>query len=244
MPTKIEWTEETWNPITGCTKISDGCAHCYAERMANRLRGRFGYPKLMPFRPGVIHESQLQKPAQWKRSKMVFVCSMGDLFHEQVDDAKIDRVFDIMRQYPQHTFQVLTKRAQRMMFYARKIETWPSNVWAGVTVENSKPTNIERVLKLAQVNAAVRFVSVEPMLGSVDLRPVLPALQWVICGGETGTNAREMNADWARNLRDQCVAHHVPFFFKKFSDGTSELDGQQWRGTPSNNVFTCLKRRA
>lgn len=172
MPTKIEWTEETWNPITGCTKISEGCQNCYAERMAKRLAGRFGYPADDPFKPGTLHPDQLDKPFEWKKPRKVFVCSMGDILHDKVDGSDLVKVFDVMVKCPQHTFIILTKRADRLAWFNLNgpllgKEPLP-NLWLGVSVENQKAAD-ERIPHLLRTQAVVTFVSVEPMLRPVDL---------------------------------------------------------------------------
>ena len=243
MPTKIEWADEVWNPVTGCTPISEGCQNCYAWRMANRLRGRCGYPADDPFRV-TLHPERLGEPLRWKEPRRVFVCSMGDLFHEDVPRWMRFEVMDIILQAKQHTFLILTKRPANMKeffewYYSkagRTIETI-KNLWLGVTAENQQRAD-ERIPILLQIPAAVRFVSVEPMLGPVDLslsdgvdlsmsvgtglKPgksyLINSLDWVICGGETGPNARSMHPDWVRSLRDQCVEAGVPFFFKQWGE--------------------------
>lgn len=244
MPSKIEWTDETWNPITGCSPISEGCAHCYAKRMATRLRGRHGYDKDEPFKV-TVHKDKIMQPYHWKKPRRIFVCSMGDLFHEDVSARFIDDVYFGMRGNTRHTFMLLTKRPEHMRHY---VETWFmhgefSNIWLGVTAENQKCAD-ERIPILLDIPAAVRFVSVEPMLRRVDLRwylrprkyqidqPKIPALNWVICGAETGPGKRPMNLGWARDLRDQCIREDVPFFFKKDSGGNHELDGKIWEEFP------------
>ena len=254
--TKIEWTDRTWNPITGCTKISEGCANCYAERMAKRLGGRCGYDKDHPFGITVHNVKKWLEPFKWNYSSNVFVCSMGDLFHEDVPESKIDMVFSIAAVLPQHNFLILTKRPERMFEYFSQSEgnlrtKWeystrlitgtsdaynlkkkiiknftydlpPKNIWLGVTVENQARAE-ERIPFLLKTPAAHRFISVEPMLGDIDLESweesgcpseFIDALDWVICGGETGHHARPMHPDWVRSLRDQCKSAGVPFFFK------------------------------
>lgn len=285
MPTKIEWATETWNPVTGCTPISEGCRNCYAERMSKRLAGRCGYPEGEPFRV-TLHPDKLDQPMRWKKPRMIFVCSMGDLFHEDVPFDQISQVFDVMCSWrwptkeaecsgdaslledPGHTFMVLTKRPERIPEWLSWLgHYWtgdsPVNInleaeghfgkhiWFGVTAENQARAD-ERIPILLQIPAAVRFVSVEPMLGPVDLNKYLyphrlcdghsawqcdedcprrPGLDWVICGGETGPGARPMHPDWVRGLRNQCQAAGVPFFFKSWGDwgpgtwhGDSESD--------------------
>jgi len=242
--TKIEWTRDingnpgkTWNPITGCTPISEGCEHCYARRMAQRLKGRYGYPEDDPFRV-TFHPDRLDQPLKWKKPRMVFVCSMGDLFHEDVKDEWIDSIFSTMisTYYGYHTYLILTKRPQRMKAYlSRRKYTGKHSfrIWLGVTCENQQRAD-ERIPILLQIPAAVRFVSIEPMLGPVDLTFINPfddfhtdaldtpdpsyKLHWVILGGETGPGARPMHPDWARSVRDQCQAAGVPFFFKQWGE--------------------------
>ena len=322
--TKIEWAEKTWNPITGCSKISEGCRNCYAERMSKRLAGRCGYPKENPFAV-TLHPERLEEPLRWRKPSRIFVCSMGDLFHEDVPDEFIDQVFGvilacrILKNIPSHTFLILTKRPERMARYLTEREPvellkawaniapvrtdneditfdelvysecchdwdkngrnskgseykpwgyidslWPlPNVWFGVTAENQEQAD-KRIPILLQIQAAVRFVSVEPMLGPVDLTDLqIPyevdprgfnfnaltendddhyynhhaKLDWVICGGESGPNARPMQQEWARSLRDQCVAAGVPFFLKQMDVAGKlvkmpELDGQRWAQWP------------
>jgi len=242
MPTKIEWATETWNPITGCTPISEGCKNCYAKRMAQRLAGRFGYPADDPFRV-TLHPDKLDQPLRWKKPRRVFVCSMGDLFHEDVLEEWIDQVYEVIANTPQHTFQILTKRPERMARYIRIMSAALPNVWLGVTAENQEQAD-KRIPVLLQIPAAVRFVSVEPMLEAVVIGDLLgdayssmhggfaPGIDWVICGAETGSGARPMELDWARDLRDQCVSAEVPFFFKRDSNGNRELDGQLWEQYP------------
>lgn len=248
MATKIEWTNETWNVVTGCSKISPGCAHCYADRMSKRLAGRCRYPAAPHNFDVTLHPDRLEEPLRWKKPRRVFVVSMGDLFHDDVPDEFIDRVFTVMgRKCPNHTFQVLTKRPERMLEWHKRYcdammrgENSPyPNVWLGVTAENQEQAD-KRIPVLLQTPAAVRFVSVEPMLGPVDLSEWLGITHdeyygkwtvdergcisgkwwpdWVICGGETGPGARPMHPDWARSLRDQCQAAGVAYFFKQWGE--------------------------
>ena len=220
--TKIEWTEKSWNPVTGCTKISPGCQNCYAERMSKRLRGRCGYDAENPFKV-TLHPNRLEEPLRCSKPSTIFVCSMGDLFHPEVPFAYIERVFNIMLHAPQHTFLVLTKRPRTAkMFLDPNLRSdvfkhWPlPNVWLGVTAEN-RPMWYERVPILKQIEAAKRFVSCEPDLGPLGEVDLI-GLDWIICGGETGPNARPMHPDWARSLRDQCQEAGVPFFFKQWGE--------------------------
>ena len=292
--TRIEWAEVVWNPITGCTLISEGCQNCYARRMANRLRGRCGYPADDPFKV-TLHKDRLEEPLRWKKPRRVFVCSMGDLFHEDVPFEFIASVFGVMANSLQNTYMVLTKRPQRMKeffdwlylsaasYYARDHRTvsydddrinvfimkiaseyginldfmrkWPLfNVWLGVTAENQARAD-ERIPILLQMPAAVRFVSVEPMLGPLDIYRWLRChicsnngsyynpnsdeveechicssedpslLDWVICGGETGPGARPVHPDWVRSLRNQCQDAGVPFFFKQWGEWAGITEG-------------------
>lgn len=285
MPTKIEWCTETWNPITGCSPISEGCEHCYAARMAQRLKGRCGYDKDEPFKV-TSHAAKIAMPLRWNKPRMIFVCSMGDLFHDEVftlespfDDPNVDHALDsflirtdwpmldaimtVMERAKHHTFLILTKRPENMLKYFKAVQKSkqeyadafqkcpteamrnspaakvarfeaenpvPSNIWLGVTAENQQRAD-ERIPILLETPAKVRFVSVEPMLGPVDLNKkecicstwrkghtIGTYLDWVICGGETGPGSRPMHPDWVRSLRDQCQAAEVPFFFKSWGD--------------------------
>jgi len=230
--TKIEWADEVWNPVTGCTPVSEGCENCYAKRMANRLRGRFGYPVDDPFRIA-FHPDRLDQPLRRRKHRRIFVCSMSDLFHENVPLDYQMRIFERMSRAKQHIFIVLTKRPQNMLQFARDCGLipwpftppppmmatpsgviWPENVWPGASVENQKRAD-ERIPILLQIPAAVRFVSIEPMLGPLEIS-AFPGLDWVIVGGETGPGARPMHPDWVRSVRDQCQEAEVPFFFKQW----------------------------
>ena len=238
----IEWTEHTWNPVTGCTKVSPGCKNCYAESMSARLQamGAAGYEDGFALR---LHPERLEQPLRRKRATTYFVNSMSDLFHEDVPDAFIDQVLDVCRRAPQHTFQVLTKRAERLptFFAGRPV---PANVWLGVSVEDRK-YGVPRIDALRAVQgAAVRFLSVEPLLedvGPLDLR----GIHWVIVGGESGPRARPMQPEWAESVRRQAARQGVAFFFKQWgawgADGVRRdksrngrtLQGQQWNAMPS-----------
>lgn len=267
MGTKIEWCEETWNPVTGCSPVSTGCKNCYAKRMATRLRGRHGYPKDDPFKV-TVHHDRFSKPLRWKKPRRVFVCSMGDLFHEDVPTHLIHDVWATMVAAKRHTFLVLTKRPKparailsHPYFPAGFQEDygpceWPlPNVWIGVTAENQARAD-ERIPVLLEVPAAVRFVSVEPMLEQVNLDHYLrcegcgytrrdkvihgdhrlctapsSTLDWIICGAETGSGKRWMSPEWAQDLAEQCDQAEVPFFFKKDSRGLGPEPGH-WREFP------------
>ena len=236
---RIEWTDATWNPVTGCIKVSPGCAHCYAE--ANTLRFRRGGPFLPGKATIKVHPDRLDEPGRWQRPRRVFVCSMSDLFHEEVPLTFIDEVFARMREYDHHTYQVLTKRPARMLEYSKRAGSWPPHVWAGVSVENQIWAD-RRMPHLMHVPSAVRFVSVEPLLKEVNLRPWLDYfLQWVIVGGESGPRARPMNPEWVRRIRDDCLAAGVPFFFKQWGGrtpkaGGRELDGRMWDELPERSA--------
>ena len=208
---QIEWTDATWNPVRGCTKISPGCKHCYAEVFAERFRGVEGHPYEQGFDLRLVPEA-LDLPKRWKRGRRIFVNSMSDLFHDDVPVDYIHRVFEVMRETPQHQYQVLTKRSKKMAAVARELRL-PPNVWMGVSVENSK--YLERIDDLCKVSAAVRFLSIEPLLGPIEHLP-LDGINWVIVGGESGRGARHMDLEWVRSLRDQTVAAGVPFFFKQW----------------------------
>ncbi|MHC4496657.1 MAG: DUF5131 family protein, partial [Planctomycetota bacterium] len=208
---KIEWTESTWNPVTGCTKISAGCKHCYAERMAMRLKAA-GSPNYAEGFRVTLHEHALEIPLRWKRPRTIFVNSMSDLFHKDVPFDFISKIFDVMHQASHHRFQILTKRSRRLLQLNSKL-TWPENVWMGVTVENNECAF--RIDDLRQTDAAIKFISFEPLLGPIpDIN--FKSIDWVIVGGESGPKARPMAPDWATDVRDQCVAASVPFFFKQW----------------------------
>ena len=232
----IEWTDATWNPVTGCTKISPGCKNCYAERLALRLRAM----RVPQYRDGFavrLQPAQLSLPSKWRQPRRVFVNSMSDLFHEAVPEIFVQQVFDVMRNAPQHEFQVLTKRAERLAELAPRL-LWPKNVWQGVSVENQD--YIWRVGHLRKVPAAVRFLSIEPLLGPVEDLP-LEGISWVIVGGESGPRRRPIDASWVRSLRDQCQRASVPFFFKQWGGhtpkaGGRELDGRHWSEMPMQSL--------
>jgi len=229
---KIEWTDETWNPVTGCTKVGKGCLNCYAEREAKRMRGRFGYPADDPFRV-TLRPERLEKPLHWRKPRMVFLCSMGDLFHKDVPTGFIQQVFDVMSQRPQHTFQVLTKRPERAARLADHLP-WPDHVWLGTSVEDDSV--LGRIADLVAVPAAKHFVSIEPLLGPIQQLP-LEGIDWVIVGGESGPGWRPMEEDWVREIRDQCDEANVKFFFKQRAGLHPkklgcELDGQLWKEFP------------
>jgi protein gp37 len=228
----IEWTEATWNPVTGCTKVSLGCTNCYAERLARRLHA-MGNPNYANGFAVTLHEHMLSLPLKWRQPRVVFVNSMSDMFHEEVPLDFIRRMFDVMRRASHHTFQALTKRSGRLADLAPKLD-WPANVWMGVTVEHAD--YVGRIDDLRQTGARVKFLSLEPLLGPMP-RLDLSGIDWVIVGGESGPHARPMDPDWARDLREQCRRADVPFFFKQWG-GTNKkkagrvLDGRTWDEMP------------
>ncbi|HUN13477.1 MAG TPA: phage Gp37/Gp68 family protein [Alistipes sp.] len=216
--TKIEWTERTWNPVTGCTKISAGCEHCYAETMSRRLCA-MGNSKYTNGFQSTMHPEDLVEPMRWKKPSTIFVCSMSDLFHPDVPFDFIDKVFGVIRNTPQHNYQILTKRAERMAEYF-STRVIPSNVWIGVTVEAVKTKN--RIDYIRNLKATVRFISCEPLLedlGELNLN----GINWIIVGGESGVQARPMKEEWVLNIKRQAEANHIPFFFKQW--GTWSADG-------------------
>ncbi len=229
---KIEWTEATWNPVTGCTKISPGCKHCYAERLAKRLQA-MGQPNYANGFQVTLHEHMLGAPMGWNKPQMVFVNSMSDLFHDKVPFTFIDKVFKVMSVANQHRYQVLTKRSERLAELASSL-SWTPNIWQGVTVENADYAF--RVDHLRQVPAAVKFLSLEPLLGPIPGLN-LEGIDWVIVGGESGPGARPMLSEWVLDLRDQCQRARVPFFFKQWG-GTNKkkagrlLNGRTYDGMP------------
>jgi len=229
---KIEWTQCTWNPVTGCTKISPGCKNCYAERMALRLKAA-GSPNYANGFRLTLHPHALEIPLRWRQPRTIFVNSMSDLFHKDVPFEFISRIFDVMHRAPRHRFQILTKRSDRLLKLSTRL-MWPQNVWMGVTVENAD--YISRMDDLRQTGAAVKFVSFEPLLGPIP-NIDLDGIDWVIVGGESGPKARPMKPQWAADIRDQCLAAGVPFFFKQWGGVNKKkagriLDGAMWDQMP------------
>src|SRR5438128_6379851 len=223
--TAIEWTDMTWNPVTGCTKLSPGCKHCYAERMAHRLQA-IGMAR---YRAGfglTLHEDVLELPTTWKGPRRVFVNSMSDLFHQDVPLDFIRRVFVTMRRCPQHQFQVLTKRAERLVEVCADLE-WSENIWMGVSVENAEYAYRAELLR--RVPAQIRFLSVEPLLGPIPDLP-LDGIHWVIVGGESGPGARPMDPEWVEEIYHQCRAAGVPFFFKQWGGVHKSRTGRKLFG--------------
>jgi protein gp37 len=228
----IEWTEATWNPVTGCSQVSPGCAHCYAKTFAERWRGIPGHHYEQGFDLRLWPE-RLEQPLRWSRPRTIFVNSMSDLFHEGIPLTYIRSVFEIMVAAPHHTFQILTKRHERLSELADDLP-WPTNVWMGVSVENRR--FVHRVEHLRQVPAAVRFISAEPLLGQLQGLD-LTGIDWLIAGGESGHRHRPVKIEWARELRDRCVQEGVAFFFKQWGGrspkaGGRHLDGRTWDELP------------
>lgn len=228
----IEWTEATWNPVTGCDQVSPGCAHCYAKTFAERWRGVPGHPYEQGFDLR-IWPQRLEQPLKWKRPRTIFVNSMSDLFHERIPVSFISEVFDVMVEADQHVFQVLTKRPDRVLELASKLP-WPSNLWMGVSIENRR--FVHRADLLREVPAAVRFISAEPLLGPLEGLD-LEAIDWLIAGGESGPGHRRIDEAWVVDLRDRCIEDEVSFFFKQWGgarpkSGGRELRGQTWDQVP------------
>jgi protein gp37 len=241
--TAIEWTDTTWNPVTGCTKISAGCDRCYAERFSERFRGTPGHP----FETGfdlMLRPERLKQPLAWRSPRMIFVNSMSDLFHKEVPRSFISRVFDTMECAHWHTFQVLTKRSSLMRDFLREryaVRRGPTNIWCGVSVEDAARKS--RVRHLQGAPAGVRFLSVEPLIGPIG-KLDLSGIDWVIAGGESGPGARPMHPDWVREVRDQCRAAKVAFFFKQWGgarpkSGGRKLDGKEWNQFPNASLSTA-----
>ena len=229
---RIEWTESTWNPLTGCTKISPGCKYCYAERMAKRLQA-MNQPNYVNGFKLTMHEHVLEKPLDWKTPQVIFVNSMSDLFHKDVPLEFIQRVFDTMKRAHWHQFQVLTKRSERLAELSPYLE-WTDNIWMGVSVENEKYAF--RIDDLRKTGAKIKFLSVEPLIGPIS-KMNLKGINWVIVGGESGPGARPLEREWVVNIRDQCLKAKVPFFFKQWGGVQKKktgrlLDGRTWDQMP------------
>lgn len=236
----IEWTEATWNPVTGCSKVSPGCAHCYAETLSRR----FGWSR-RPWTPAnaienvVLHPERLGQPLRWRRPRTVFVNSMSDLFHELVPLTFIEQVFEVMVDADRHVFQVLTKRHERLAELADALP-WPENVWIGVSIENRRW--VERAEGLRRVPAAVRFVSAEPLLGRLDTLD-LDGIDWLIAGGESGPGCRPVREQWLVDLRDRCRAAGVAFFFKQWGGRTPKAGGRLLKGREWSEMPGSASRR-
>lgn len=231
---KIEWTDVTWNPITGCTKVSPGCKYCYAERMAKRLKAMGKASYINGFEV-TVHEELFENPLKIRSPKMIFVNSMSDLFHESISNEIILSLFEIMEKASWHTFQILTKRAERLN-RINKLVKWPDNVWAGVSVENDDYKF--RVDLLRSIDSKVKFLSLEPLIGSIN-NLNLSRINWVIVGGESGPKARKMEEAWVTEIRDTCISQNVPFFFKQWGGINKKkngrlLEGLEWNQMPNN----------
>jgi len=236
---KIEWTEMTWNPVTGCSKVSQGCKYCYAERMAARLKA-MGVKHYENGFEVALHEDSLETPFKWKKPRVVFVNSMSDLFHESVPLEFIERVFATMTRCPQHTFQILTKRSERLREVANSL-SWPANVWMGVSVEDQRV--VFRIEDLKYVPAAVRFLSCEPLIGPLN-NLSLNGIHWVIVGGESGPGARPMEEEWVHSILNQCRTHHVPFFFKQWGGVRKHIAGRELNGRTYDAMPILTEQRS
>lgn len=232
---RIEWTEATWNPVTGCTKVSQGCKHCYAARLAKRLQA-MGSPRYKNGFKVTLHYDLIDRPTKWAKPRKIFVNSMSDLFHEKVPLEFIQKVFKTMNDTPRHQYQILTKRPERALELSSSLN-WTENIWMGTSIENSDV--VQRMGYLKAIPSAVHFLSCEPLLGPLNNLD-LNGIDWVIVGGESGPKARPMEEEWAISIRDQCIDQNVAFFFKqwggvqKFRNGR-ELDGRTWDEYPVNN---------
>jgi protein gp37 len=232
----IEWTEATWNPVTGCDKVSPGCAHCYAETFAERWRGVDGNAYEQGF-DLKLWPGRLDYPLKWKKPRVIFVNSMSDLFHERIPDEYIRRVFEVMAEADHHVYQVLTKRHERLAALAPSLP-WPDHIWMGVSIENRR--FVHRADYLRQVPAAVRFISAEPLLGTLEGLD-LTGIDWIIAGGESGPQHRTVKADWIRFVRDLAIEHDTYFFFKQWGgfrakSGGRLLDGREWNDMPAHQL--------
>ena len=241
---KIEWTQTTWNPVTGCSKISEGCKNCYAERMSARLRA-MGVKKYRHGFRVTEHRTTLDEPLRWIKPRLVFVNSMSDLFHDSVESRFVEAAFEVMNRSQRHTFQVLTKRPERALRLGGLLD-WTPNIWLGVSVESQRWLN--RIAALRLTSARTRFLSLEPLLGPLPNLDVT-GIDWVIAGGESGPGARAMDPDWVREIRDKCVARDVPFFFKQWGGVNKKrsgrtLDGRTWDDMPSRNPVPHRPGRA
>jgi protein gp37 len=233
----IEWTDATWNPVTGCTEVSSGCDHCYARAFAERFRGVPGHPYEQGF-DIKLWPNRLSIPFRWKKPRVIFVNSMSDLFHKDVPDDFIYQVFETMNKAQHHIFQVLTKRPSRAVLMAHNLK-WTANIWLGTSIESND--YLWRADKLRQVPAAIRFISAEPLLGPLDDLN-LEGIDWLIAGGESGPRHRPCNPEWVRSLRDRCVERGTAYFFKQWGgihpkSGGRELDGRTWDELPSQRVL-------
>lgn len=239
---KIEWTQITWNPTTGCTKVSSGCKNCYAEKMAKRLHSMGNHKYRNCFKL-TIHENMISEPYSWQKPRMVFVNSMSDLFHEDIPDDFIASIFKSMNDNQKHIFQILTKRSERLAKISKKLK-WTPNIWMGVTVEDK--FNIKRIFDLENIDAKIKFISCEPLLSQIsnlDLRNI----HWMIVGGESGFNARPMRKSWVVDIKSQCIKYNVPFFFKQWGGPNKKksgriLNGETFSEMPESNIELYQER--
>ncbi len=242
LKTKIEWTETTWNPITGCTQISDGCRNCYALKLANRLK-LMRNPKYSNGFEVTLHERCLHDPLKWKKPSFIFVNSMSDLFHERVPIDFIKKIFEVMNETPWHTYQILTKRAERLAEVSNKL-VWTPNIWQGVSVESGKYLN--RINYLRTVPASIRFISFEPLIGETNMID-FSGIDWAIVGGESGFQAREMKREWVLSIMAECERQNVLFYFKQWG-GTNKkkagrlLGGKTWDARPPLAIINAEKK--
>jgi len=228
--TRIEWTEATWNPIRGCSKVSPGCLNCYAEKFAERWRGIPGHPYEQGFDIRIVPD-KLELPLRWKKPRLILVNSMSDLFHEDISLDYIKQVFSTMNNADHHIFQVLTKRDERLnKIYSRV--TWSSNIWIGVSIENQD--YVQRIEALRNIPSEVKFISFEPLLGPIEID--LTGINWVIVGGESGPNARPIKQEWVCSIRDKCLESSVPFFFKQWGGKRKHLTGRILEGKTWNEM--------
>ena len=228
--TGIQWTDETWNPVTGCNKVSLGCQNCYAEAMTYRFTKAFPDGFKLTLKP-----ERLQQPMRWRKPRLVFVNSMSDLFHENIPLEYIEKVFEVIKNTPQHTYQILTKRDQRLLEFAPQLQ-WHPNIWIGVSVEAGQ--YVSRVDSLRQITQAkVRFLSCEPLLSDLELN--LQGIDWVIVGGESGTGHRPIKAEWVENIHQQCLAHQIPFFFKQWGGRTPKAGGRTFKNKIWDEMPHC-----
>lgn len=228
----IEWTEMTWNPVTGCTKITAGCKHCYAERVAERFWGDRKFVEIQ------THEDRLNQPRRWKKPRTIFVNSMSDLFHDAVPTSFISKVFDVMKDCPQHVFQILTKRSERLLELSPQLD-WPLNVWMGVSVEDDRV--LARIDHLREVPAAIRFLSLEPLIGPLK-NLNLEGIDWAIVGGESGPGARTMRPIWVDAIRQQCASEGVAFFFKQWGGVRKSNFGRELNGRTYDEMPVARER--
>lgn len=232
----IEWTDASWNPVTGCTKVSPGCTNCYAETLSERFRGVEGHAYESGF-DLTLRPERLDQPLRWKKPRRIFVNSMSDLFHRDIPDEYLKQIWAVMVEADHHVYQILSKRAHRMAYKIKELGlSLPYHIWLGVSVENQEMAD-SRIPALLEIGVPVRFLSVEPLLDSVDLKAHLGGLRWVVVGGESGPKARPMKAEWARTVRDQCLDANVAYFFKQVGGRTSKsggrlLDGREWNQMP------------